>query len=199
MTEEPMMSLKDLEEQARAAIARKEAGKTPEKSVSEPSVEAEVVVPIEGTIVPIEELPMISESKGGGHLKKTDSDDLSKKDIEILSLLACGTEKTVTAALVGIDRRTIYKLLDSERVERLTKGAKKRLASLAPLAVEILHAELVKGNVEVAQSILKGLAIMKTSVNGGTSKEKVSSIAEEIVEGDGTTTKRIIKSREVND
>jgi len=199
MTDEPMMSLSDLESQARAAIARKEAGKTQEKSVSEPVVEAESVVPTEGTLVPIEELPMVEMSKGGGHLKKTEGDDLSKKDLEILALLACGTEKTVTASLAGIDRRTIYKLLDSERVERLTKGAKKRLASLAPLAVEIIHAELVKGNVEVAQQVLKGLAIMKTSVNTNSGKEKVTSVAEEIIEDGGKTTKRVIRSRETND
>jgi len=193
------MSLSDLESQARAAIERKNKEVPASTPVVEPVIEAKDTVPEVGTLVPIEELPMVEESKGGGHLKKTDGEDLSKKDLEILALLACGTEKTVTASLAGIDRRTIYKLLDSDRVERLTKGAKKRLASLAPLAVEIIHAELVKGNVEVAQQVLKGLAIMKTSVNNNSGKEKVTSVAEEIIEDGGKTTKRVIRSRETND
>lgn len=192
MSDEVQISLSELEAQARAAIARKDQVKSePVPVAQEETVSTE--------LVPVEELPLVEKSKGGGHLKKADGDDLSAKDLEILALLACGTEKTVTASLAGIDRRTIYRLLDSERVERLTKGAKKRLASLAPLAVEIIHAELVKGNIEVAQSVLKGLAIMKTSVNTNSGKEKVTSVAEEIVENDGKTTKRVIRSHETND
>ena len=199
MESEYTVSLKDLEDQANAAINKK-TKVTSVPTVLEPrtvdNVESENE---ESALVPVDELPAIEKSKGGGHLSKGDSDTLSAKDLEVLSLLACGVDKTVTANLVGIDRRTIYKLLDSERVERLTKGAKKRLASLAPLAVEIIHSELVKGNIEVAQSVLKGLAIMKTSVNTNGAKEKITSIAEEIVENNGKTTKRLTRSQEIND
>lgn len=198
MTNEYQISLDDLENQARAAIARKSKDIPAETPTIKESLPVDnEVVPTE--LVPIEELPELEKSKGGGHLAKKNSDDLSAKDLEVLSLLACGVDKTVTANLVGIDRRTIYKLLDSERVERLTKGAKKRLSSLAPLAVEIIHSELVKGNIEVAQSVLKGLNIMRASVNAGDSKVKVTSVAEEIVENDGKTTKRVIRSKETND
>lgn len=199
MESENTVSLKDLENQARAAIDKK-TKVTSLPAPAEIEVVAEVIQEkVKTALVPVEEMPMIEKSKGGGHLSKGDTDNLSSKDLEVLSLLACGVDKTVTANLVGIDRRTIYKLLDSERVERLTKGAKKRLASLAPLAVEIIHSELVKGNIEVAQSVLKGLAIMKTSVNNGAAKEKITSVAEEIVENNGKTTKRVIRSQETND
>ena len=40
---------------------------------------------------------------------------------------------------------------------------------------------------------------MKTSVNNGGAKEKITSVAEEIVENDGKTTKRVIRSQETND
>ena len=187
---EVKVSLKDLEDQARAAMARKD--KLRPDSVSTPD-EAK------NEIVPVEELPVLEKSKGGGHLKKESSEELNAKDLDILSMLALGADKTTVAALMNIDRKTIYRLLDSDRVERLTKGARKLLSSLAPLAVEIVHAELVKGNVEVAQAVLKGLNIMRQSVNSGEAKLKLSTVAEEIVENDGRTTKRIIKSREEND
>lgn len=199
MANEFQMSLSDLEAQAHAAIERKNKEVPAPTPAPETVIEAKDTVPTEGTLVPIEELPMVEASKGGGHLKKNDDDDLSKKDLEVLSLLACGIEKTTTANIAGVSRSGIYKLLDSGRVERLTKGAKKRLAALAPLAVEIIHSELVKGNVEVAQQVLKGLAIMKTSVNSSDGKTKVTSVAEEIVENDGKTTKRVIRSQETND
>lgn len=181
------VSLSELENQARAAIARKDK-LCPEK-----------VKAVSNPILPVEELPVIEKSKGGGHLKSEKTDDLNTKDLDILAMLALGADKTTVAALMNIDRKTIYRLLDSDRVERLTKGARKLLSSLAPLAVEIVHAELVKGNVEVAQAVLKGLNIMRQSVNSGEAKLKVSTVAEEIVDNDGKTTKRIIRSREEND
>jgi hypothetical protein len=199
--ESNVISLAALESQARAAIEKKNS-KAKEKVVSEPEtllqpVESAPEQPVTTEIVPVEELPIVEVSKGGGHLKKQDSDELSKKDLEVLSMLACGIEKTVAANIAGIDRSTVHRLLNTERVERLTKGAKKRLAALAPLAVEIIHSELVKGNVEVAQQVLKGLAIMKTSVNGGASNVKERSCAEEIIENDGKVTRRVTK--ETND
>lgn len=193
--ENPTISLAALEAQARAAVDKKNKAKDVLKTPLQPESTSEQTVPEEGTIVPVEELPMVPASKGGGHLKKKDSDALSARDLQILSMLACGIEKTVAANIAGIDRKTIYNLLDTERVERMTKGAKKRLAALAPLAVEIIHSELVKGNVEVAQQVLKGLAIMKTSVNSGNSNVKERSIAEEIVENDGKVTRKITKER----
>jgi len=190
--ESPTISLAALESQARAAIDKKNKAKSASEMPLQPESSP---VPTEGTIVPVEELPMVPASKGGGHLKKKDSDELSSRDLQVLSMLACGIEKTVAANIAGIDRKTIYNLLDTDRVERMTKGAKKRLAALAPLAVEIIHSELVKGNVEVAQQVLKGLAIMKTSVNSGNSNVKERSIAEEIVENDGKVTRKITKER----
>lgn len=192
MEEKPMMSLSDLEAQARAALEKKN------KAVQPESTPEQTAVPTEGTDVPkegtaIENLPEQPVSKGGGHLKKKDSKELSDRDIQVLSMLACGIEKTVAANIAGVDRSTVHRLLNNERVERLTKAAKKRLAALAPLAVEIIHSELVKGNVEVAQQVLKGLAIMRTSVNAKDGNVKERSIAEETIENDGKVTRRIIK------
>lgn len=195
MTNEFQISLKDLEDQARAAIERKNNAKTTPEPVSEPITPE----PLPTTLVPIEELPMVEKSKGGGHLVKTESDDLNQKDLEILSMLSLGADKTTIAALMDVDRKTIYRLLNSGRVDRLTKGAKKLVSSLAPLAAELLRSEIAKGNIEVAQAVLKGLNIMRASVNAGETKTKVTSVAEEIVDNDGKTTKRVIRSRETND
>lgn len=196
MEEKPMMSLSDLEAQARAALEKKNKAVQPESSSKESTPEQ--TVPTEGTDVskegtPVEDLPIQEKSKGGGHLKKAASEELSDRDIQVLSMLACGIEKTVAANIAGVDRSTVHRLLNNERVERLTKAAKKRLAALAPLAVEIIHSELVKGNVEVAQQVLKGLAIMRTSVNAKDGNVKERSIAEETIENDGKVTRRIIK------
>lgn len=96
-----------------------------------------------------------------------------------------------TANLVGVDPKTIYRLLDSGRVKRLTIAARRRLSALAPLAVEIIHSELVKGNTQIAGEVLRGLSIMRTSVNDPANKVKQRSIAEEIVDtGSGQRTTR---------
>ena len=184
MEEKQAVSLSELEAKARKALAKK--AKPAAQSKAEPEKTA---------ITPVEELPVQEVSKGGGHLKKKDSEELSEKDIQVLTMLACGVEKTVAANIAGVDRKTIYRLLDSERVDRMTKAAKKRLTALAPLAVEIIHSELVKGNVEVAQQVLKGLAIMRTSVNNKDASVKERSIAEEILENDGRVTRRVTKER----
>jgi hypothetical protein len=197
VTNEFQISLKDLEDQARAAIERKNNAKTTPKPVSEPVTPEPLPIPT--TLVPIEELPMVEKSKGGGHLAKEDSEDLNQKDLEILSMLSLGADKTTIAALMDVDRKTIYRLLNSGRVDRLTKGAKKLVSSLAPLAAELLRSEIAKGNIEVAQAVLKGLNIMRASVNSGEAKTKITSVAEEIVDNDGKTTKRVIRSRETND
>ena len=180
------VSLAELEQRARDFSVRK--SKAPEKT-EEPKVEETT------EIVPIEELPVLDKNPGGRPAKSMDKNDLSDKDVQIMTLLACGIEKTVIASIAGVDRRTLYRLLDSERVQRFTEGARKRVASLAPLAAEILHAELLKGNVEVAKSILKGLSIMKTSVNQKQG-EKEKTTAEEIIDSTGRTTRRIIKETE---
>lgn len=197
MDNEPVISLAALEEQARAAIERKNKKTVTETVSEEPTLQPEESTPEQTVteLVPVEELPMVEKSQGGGHLKKQDSEDLSAKDLELLSMLACGIEKTVAANIAGVDRRTVHRLLNTDRVNRLTGAAKKRLASLAPLAVEIIHSELVKGNVEVAQQVLKGLAIMKTSVNGSNSNVKERSCAEEIIEHDGKVTRRVTKEK----
>jgi hypothetical protein len=138
------------------------------------------------------DLPVVV-SKGGGHLvpKGDPSEELSARDVEILSTLMCGMSTAATANLVGVDPKTIYRLLDSGRVKRLTIAARRRLSALAPLAVEIIHSELVKGNTQIAGEVLRGLSIMRTSVNDPANKVKQRSIAEEIVDtGSGQRTTR---------
>lgn len=183
--EEEEVSLEDLESRAKVS------GKcTP------PKVERVVdIAPLLG--IPIEDLPMV-ESRGGRHLEKAPSEELTPKDMEVMTLLACGVEKTVIANLIGVDRRTIHKMLSTERVCRFLGGAKKRLSALAPLAVEIIHSELVKGNVGVAEKVLKGLALLKNSANHPDSRLKERSTAEEIVDREGKTTRRVTKEREID-
>jgi hypothetical protein len=175
--------------------------RTPSKPVEPKTKEEEPRKEVPRSDIPIEEYPMVEKSKGGGHLKKTDEvcDDLSEKDFEAMIYIASGLDKTKVANLVGCDRRTLYRLLNSERVERFTKGAKKRLAALAPLAVELIHNALLNGDLEVAKDVLKGMNVMRSSVNAGDAKVKERSIAEEIVEANGKTTRKLTKEREVDD
>ena len=181
------MSLSELE--ARAVGREQSKSKESSSQKRDSSLKKEDPAPVAIKIV---DLPVV-QSKGGGHLipKGDPSEELSGRDVEILSILMCGMSAGATANLVGVDPKTIYRLLDSGRVKRLTIAARRRLSALAPLAVEIIHSELVKGNTQIAGEVLRGLSIMRTSVNDPANKVKQRSIAEEIVDtGSGQRTTR---------
>ena len=145
----------------------------------------------------VEDAKIQEKNPGGRPEKVKDEDALTNKDLEIMALLAAGCSQEVAAGLAGIDRKTIHRNLDSGRLRRFTKAARERVESIAVIAADIIHAELKKGNVEVAMQVLKGLNIMKLSVNAPKEKTKERSIAEETVDNEGRTTRRVIREREV--
>ena len=198
------MDLSELDARSR----NRKAQKTSEGEGSDKVQQDNVVVPEqqEDTEAPIEKLKEVAALPNqpkvpGGRPKATPQDmALTVKDVEILTLLAKGAKKSAIALKLGISRMQLYRMLDSDRVKRALHNTRNRLESLADLAVDIIHDELLEGNVEVAQSLLKGIGAMKTSVNAGKDGKKVErSIAEEIMDADGTKTRRLIKERENDD
>lgn len=154
--------------------------------------------PEEQPLVKMEDAPVQIKNPGGRPAKVHTDDELTERDFQIMTLVASGMAKETVAQIAGIDRKTLYKLLDSESMQRLQKAARKRLESVANLATDIIHNELAKGNVEVAMQVLKGLNVMKQSVNQK-EKTKEKTTAEEIVDSGGKRTRRIIKEQEYQD
>lgn len=122
----------------------------------------------------IANLPSLAKNKGGAPTKKEIESrevELSNKDLELLSvLMATNGNKALTARITGVDRKKLYRLLNSERVTRLTQMAELRLKALIEAAVVILEKAIVEdGNVEIAMDLVKGL-IMKKWRKGGTER-----------------------------
>lgn len=199
--EENVMSLDELDARSRSA-SKKKILKTAEPQAatySESKAPAQVPEPKEiAASVPqsLEELPVQPKNIGGRPKKEIASDDITSKDIEVMTLMACGMDKTAVANIAGINRTQLYRLLDSDRAQRFMSASKKRIEVCAALAAEIIHSELVKGNVEVAMQVAKGLNLLKQSVNSP-DKKKERTTAEEIVEGDRKT-RRVIRETEVD-
>lgn len=116
------------------------------------------------TIRDLQKLPAIAKSKGGRKKRPYNKDlELTKTDLQILNtLLATGGNKELTARIEGIDRQKLYRLLNSQRVQKLTENAMLRLQSLIELCVLIMEHDLVQNaNSDLAYKILRGLGILK--------------------------------------
>lgn len=132
----------------------------------------------------------------GGRPKvvKQKNEQLTDQDYVVLEKLAGGETKVQIAKDMGISRQEVYRILNSDRVQRIVTNARLRLESLQDLAVEVLHKELLKENAEVATQILKGLGTLKqNSGTSGNGVKKRTTLEKILDRNSGTETQRVIR------
>ena len=144
-------------------------------------------------------LPTLAKNKGGAPTKEeTDSREiqLSNRDLEILSvLMATNGNKSLTGRIAGINRKRLYRLLNSERVNRLIGVSRLRLKALIEAAVMVLEKAVIEdGDVDVAQLLVKALLLQSRQGNtGNQGMGRKASVEEWVDEAGNKKTKRTIE------
>jgi len=140
-------------------------------------------------------LPTLVKNKGGAPSKEDRASkeiELSNKDLEILSvLLASKGNKSLTERITGVNRKRLYRLLNSDRVDRLVGVSRLRLKALIEAAVIVLEKAVIEdGDVEVAQLLVKTLLLKSREGNTGKQGKGRKASVEEWVDEKGTPRRR---------
>jgi hypothetical protein len=144
-------------------------------------------------------LPEQKKKLGGRPKGKYNKDiSLTDDDLKILNLLMVNGNKKLVSRINGIQRQEIYRLLNSKRLQKITLNAENRLQALLEACVMLVESAVVEdADLSTAKELLRNFGLLKSDQLGkalpaGTRKTTL----EEVMDADGTKTRRVIKEGE---
>lgn len=123
---------------------------------------------------------------------------LTDDDMQIIKMLTASGNKKLVARINAVDRKQIYRLMTSNRIKKITANAENRLQALLEACVILVESAVIEdGDLATAKEILKNFGLLKPQqAEGGSNAARKRTTLEEVMEPNGTHTRRAIQEEE---